>query len=71
MVKMEMDNIRYELPSETHYVQSVRTLPDGEQKIKVEDDMSFRIDKSKVYEKGDVLQIKHIKDRAIEVKLVS
>lgn len=71
MVKMEMDNIRYELPSKTHYVQSVRTLPDGEQKIKVEDDMSFRIDKSKVYEKGDVLQIKHIKDRAIEVKLVS
>ena len=71
MVKMETDNIRYELPSETHYVQSVRTLPNGEKKIKVEDNMSFRIDKSKVYEKGDVLQIKHIKDRAIEVKLVS
>lgn len=71
MVKMETDNIRYELPSKTYYVESIRTLPDGEQKVKMEDDMSFRIDNSKVYEKGDALQIKHIKDRAIEVKLVS
>lgn len=71
MVKMETDNIRYELPSETYYVESIRTLPDGEQKVKMEDDMSFRIGNSKVYEKGDALQIKHIKDRAIEVKLVS
>lgn len=71
MVKMETDNIRYELPSETYYVESIRTLPSGEQKVKMEDDMSFRIGNSKVYEKGDALQIKHIKDRAIEVKLVS
>lgn len=71
MVKMETDSIRYELPSETYYVESIRTLPSGEQKVKMEDDMSFRIDNSKVYEKGDALQIKHIKDRAIEVKLVS
>lgn len=71
MVKMETDNIRYELPSETYYVESIRTLPSGEQKVKMEDDMSFRIGNSKVYEKGDALQIKHIKDRAIDVKLVS
>lgn len=71
MVKMEADSIRYELPSETYYVKSIKTLPNGEQKVKMEDDMSFRIDNSKVYEKGDILQIKHIKDRAIEVKLVS
>lgn len=71
MVKMETDSIRYELPSKTYYVESIRTLPSGEQKVKMEDDMSFRIDDSKVYEKGDALQIKHIKDRAIDVKLVS